>query len=228
MSKDDVSSAVARRSFLAKLGAGVTVAGAFASGAPQASAQTPAGGWRPTRHTQDDWLDALPGGHRFVFDTTTLSAFESAKIYANNFYLANQAGYGLGNADAAVVIIVRHLSTGFGFNDAMWKKYGATLSKMSGALDPKTQQPSMVNPQLAGDDTSISGLAKRGVQFAVCQMATRFFAGELVKAVGGTATTADVYAELTANLVPNSHLVAAGIVALNRAQERGYTVAITT
>jgi hypothetical protein len=34
-----------------------------------------------------------------------------------------------------------------------------------------------------------------------------------------------VFNELTANLVGNAHLVAAGIVAVNRAQERGYTLA---
>ena len=32
------------------------------------------------------------------------------------------------------------------------------------------------------------------------------------------------YNELAANLVPNSHMVAAGIVAVNRAQERGFTL----
>ena len=34
-----------------------------------------------------------------------------------------------------------------------------------------------------------------------------------------------VYKELTSNLIRNSHMVAAGIVAVNRAQERGYTFA---
>jgi hypothetical protein len=34
-----------------------------------------------------------------------------------------------------------------------------------------------------------------------------------------------LYKELTANLVPNAHIVPAGIVAVNRAQERGYTLA---
>ena len=31
--------------------------------------------------------------------------------------------------------------------------------------------------------------------------------------------------ELTSNLVPNGHMVPAGIVAVSRAQERGYTFA---
>jgi hypothetical protein len=35
----------------------------------------------------------------------------------------------------------------------------------------------------------------------------------------------DVYQELVAHLVPHGHIVSAGIVAVNRAQERGYTFA---
>ena len=34
-----------------------------------------------------------------------------------------------------------------------------------------------------------------------------------------------IFAELSANLVANAHLAPAGIVAVNRAQERGYTLA---
>jgi intracellular sulfur oxidation DsrE/DsrF family protein len=61
------------------------------------------------------------------------------------------------------------------------------------------------------------------VHVAVCGTATRFFAGI---AAGKSGMTADaVYRELVANLVRNSHVVPAGIVAVNRAQERGYTFA---
>ena len=220
MSQRDMNSPTARRLFLARLGAGVTAAGAFAAGAPQAAAQPPSAAWK-----QDDWLDAVPGSHRLVFDTTTASGIADALLYANNFYRASESGYSLGNADTAVVIVVRHASTAFGFNDAMWAKYSAPLAKRTGAVDPKTQQPAAVNIHLKGGDTSIAGLAGRGLQFAVCQMATRLVAGQIAQAVGGT--TDAIYAELTANLVPNSHLVAAGIVALSRAQERGYTLATT-
>ena len=52
-------------------------------------------------------------------------------------------------------------------------------------------------------------------------MATRQLADSLAAAAGGNAES--VFKELSANLVSNSHLVAAGIVAVNRAQERGYT-----
>ena len=73
---------------------------------------------------------------------------------------------------------------------------------------------------LPSGGTTLDSLVKRGVHFAVCQMATRRFAGVIAEATGGTADA--VYNELVANLIPNSHMVPAGIVALNRAQERGY------
>jgi intracellular sulfur oxidation DsrE/DsrF family protein len=42
-------------------------------------------------------------------------------------------------------------------------------------------------------------------------------------AIGATADT--IYNEMVANLVPNARIVPAGIVAVNRAQERGYSLA---
>jgi hypothetical protein len=61
------------------------------------------------------------------------------------------------------------------------------------------------------------------VHFAVCQIATRRLAGVIATATGATPDA--VYDELTGHMVPNSHMAAAGIVALSRAQERGYTFA---
>jgi hypothetical protein len=54
-------------------------------------------------------------------------------------------------------------------------------------------------------------------------MATRAIAGTLAKATGGN--TDDIFNELAKNLVPNGHLVPAGILAVNRAQEHGYALA---
>jgi hypothetical protein len=55
-------------------------------------------------------------------------------------------------------------------------------------------------------------------------MATRRFAGAIANA--RKLDVEAVYKELTSNLVANSHMVAAGIVTVNRAQERGYALAI--
>jgi len=69
----------------------------------------------------------------------------------------------------------------------------------------------------------MDSLLKRGVHLAVCQVSTRGNAGSIATAAG---TSADaIYNELVANLLSNAHIVPAGIVAVNRAQEHGYTFA---
>ena len=221
-----------RRSFLSRLAAGVAIVGGTVFRSQPAAAQSSgAPSWRPARHTQDDWLDQIPGSHRFIIDTTSAQGLGSALLYANNFFVANQQGYGLGNADAAVVIVLRHNSTGFAYTDAMWAKYSTAIGEAAGNFDdPKTKTKPTLNVYNSGNylgalpngGVTFDALIARGVHFAVCQMATRRFAGAI--ATAHKLDTEAVYKELASNLIRNSHLVSAGIVAVNRAQERGYTL----
>jgi intracellular sulfur oxidation DsrE/DsrF family protein len=71
-------------------------------------------------------------------------------------------------------------------------------------------------------DYSITDLGSKGVQFAVCGLATKVIAGLLA---GKTGDAAAIEAELRSNLVPNARIVPAGISAVNRAQEHGYSFA---
>jgi intracellular sulfur oxidation DsrE/DsrF family protein len=218
-----------RRSFLTHLGAGVTVAGtALASGVSVANAQSSAP-FRPAMHPLDDWMATLPGKHRMVFDTTSPAAFGAALAYANNFLTASKSGYNLNDADAGVIIIARHFATPYAYTDAMWTKYAKFMPPFVTMDDPKTKQRATINlyaadgySDLPNMGTTIPQVLQRGIHFAVCQMATQFFAGMLAPAAGGTADA--VYKELASNLVGNSHMVPAGIVAVNRAQEHGYTL----
>ena len=209
-----------RRAFLSRLGTGVTAAGltVLAEGPAAAQAARPSE-WRARRHPEDDWLDRIPGAHRFVFDTTTPAAFDNALRFASNYFTANKSGYGLSNEELAVVIIARHHSTAFAYTDGMWSKYGAALASRDGFTDPATKQPPVVNVYRA----RIEELLRQGVHLAVCQMATRNLAGIVAKSAG--ADTDAIYKELVSNLLNNAHMVPAGIVALNRAQERGYSFA---
>ena len=211
MSKDSPTHAERsseRRSFLTRFNAGAASIAALAMGG-LAMAQVksaPAGRFEPARHDKDDWLDQISGKHRLLVDTTSPDAFRDGLLFASNFILANRNDYGLQNQDVAVILVARHLSTEFGFNDGMWAKYGASLAGQAKS-----------NPHAA----SLAPLATQGVQFAVCAMATRRLAGTIAKAVNGNADA--IFAELSANLVPNGRMVPAGIIAVNRAQERGYT-----
>lgn len=230
MSTKWLQSLTARRLFLARFGTGLGFLGVAGIGSPiaaeQAASDKP---WQAARHPQDDWYDKIPGQHRFVFDTTSPVGMASALRFANNYFTANQKEYGLKDSDLAVVIIARHKATSFAYTDTIWAKYGKQLSEQAEFTDPKTKEPPKINVYAGpGDGSDQSGtmdaLIKKGVQFAVCQMASRAIAGRIAKATGGDADA--IFKEIGANLIPNSHFVAAGIVAVNRAQERGYSFAI--
>jgi intracellular sulfur oxidation DsrE/DsrF family protein len=208
-----------RRVFLSRIGAGTAAAGLTAMAGQTVHAQAAASAWQPRKHAEDDWLDRVPGVHRFLIDTISPGGFDSALTFAGNYYTANATGYSLTDADLAVVIVARHDSTPFAYTDAVWAKYGASFVQRSGFVDPATHKPPVSNLH----KTRLDGLIKRGAHLAVCAMATR----RLATVIAGTAT-ADIdtiYKELAANLVANAHLVPAGIVAVNRAQERGYSLA---
>jgi intracellular sulfur oxidation DsrE/DsrF family protein len=217
----------ARRSFLARLVTGFGVLGAAAVSSPVAMAETgAAASWQPARHEQDDWFDKIPGQHRFVFDITTADGMGLALRFAGNYFTASQDSYGLKDNDLAVVFVLRHKATSFGYKDAIWAKYGRPLSEQAEFVDPKTKQPPTVNVYASASDggeqsRSLGDLIKKGVHFGVCQMATRNISGRIARATGGDAGA--IFKELAANLVDNARLVPAGIVAVNRAQERGYS-----
>lgn len=222
----------ARRSFLSRLGLGAVAFGASVGAAPASTAATPASDFQPARHDEDDWYDQPSAKHRLFIDTTDPEAFGQALAWSRNFLEASASGYGLKDADNALIICARHHSTPFAYTDAMWAKYGAVLaSRTPNFVDPKTKQAPTINLYLAsgyGDalrnnNTTLDTMIKRGVRLAVCGLATNRLAGMIAKAHG--ISQEDALKELKANLVPNARIVAAGIVAVNRAQERGYTAA---
>ena len=221
-----LQSSMARRLFLARLGMGAGVVGAGVISAPAVEAQGSTDmPWRPARHTQDDWYDKIPGVHRFLFDTSSPESMGWSLQFATNYFTANQDVYGLKESDLAVIIVARHKSTSFAYNDAIWAKYGQQLSEQAEYLDPKTKEPPKINVYGPAGETAQSGrmeaLIKKGVQFAVCSMSTRGIATRIAKANG--LEVGNVVKEITSNLIGNSHMVPAGILAVNRAQERGYS-----
>jgi hypothetical protein len=223
---------LARRSFFSKLGFGLVGGAAVGGTSSPVQAQSSEGGrYQPARHAQDDWFDQIPGTHRYVVDAPNPEGFGDALAFLNNYFNTNQGDYGLKDGDLAVVLIARHLSTAFAYNDAIWAKYGKPIAERNNFLDPKTKQAPTVNlfnatgygPQLPNRGNTIDGLIKRGLHLGVCQVSTLGYAGAIAMATGSTQDV--VFAELKANLLPNARLVPAGIVAVNRAQERGYTLA---
>jgi intracellular sulfur oxidation DsrE/DsrF family protein len=219
-----------RRRAVATLGASIAALGVAAT-SRDASAST--AGWKAALEKEDDWME-LPGRHRLVFDATSVEGTGHSLFFARNYIGVNKSAYGIEPSQLATIIILRHMATAFGYDDAIWAKYSKTLSKLSSFTDPKTHAEPTRNlfdvkgygPGLVNYDATVSDLAALGVRFAVCGAATMRVASAI--AAETNANTDDVNKELAAHLVPNGRIVPAGIVALNRAQERGYAVSYYT
>jgi hypothetical protein len=215
-----------RRSFLARIGAAAAALGlgsAPAAAQEAAAAPRPApadGRWQPAREAKDDWLDAIPGKHRMFFDVVSTQGAREVNAFTGNYYEGNRTAYGIEAADLAVVICLRHGATPLAFNDAFWAKYGAILGESMKLTDPKTNAAPIVNLYKAQYEAH----AKRGGHFAVCDSASHRFAGAIARKLEHSSMEA-VYNEMVANVLPNAHFVPAGIIAVNRAQERGYSIA---
>ena len=96
--------------------------------------------------------------------------------------------------------------------------------------DPKTGLPPSSNLMNSADygfalpnlGVSLKSLIDRGTRFAICDMATNFFATQIAQDTG--ATKDSVYKELIASAIPNGRFVPAGVVATTRAQEYDYSL----
>lgn len=236
MNQEMTRPTVERRSFLSRIAAGAAALAGLSAGASRAEAQAPSPAVLPPpnlapRHAEDDWFDRPAAKHRFFMDTTTVASLAGAVFYSNNFYNASRDAYRLTDADSALIIGVRHQSTPFAFTDAMWAKYGKALADHAAFTDPKTNQTPVINVlqsaeyrMLANRGVVLKTVLDRGLRLSVCSLATRAIAGAAARQTGGSVD--DIFKELTSNLVPNANMVPAGIIALSRAQERGYTYTV--
>ena len=166
------------------------------------------------RHEQDAWLDALTGLHRQVYDIVT-PAGAIGIAFARNFLTANADGYGLADKDVSVVVSLRHSGIAYAFGDALWAQYG--LGEAFDVRESGGQSPPDRNPQVA----MITALQKRGVVFTVCGMALRRRATEAAQRAGKSADA--MRDEWRRGLIPGVVEVVAGVIAVNRAQERGFS-----
>lgn len=208
-----------RRALVAGLGA--AIAGVVAGVRP-ARAQSAPGRFAPARHDADRWMDDLRGTHRVFVDSASRSGGQDAVLYANNLFNTNQAAYGVAPADLALIVCFRHISTPFGYNDAIWAKYGAILSQFMELAPAATANPVMNGIAGLPPGIALAPAVEKGLNVAICANATRFIAGQIASRTSQTQDA--VFAELTANAVPKGRFVPAGVVAATRAQEYGYSL----
>jgi intracellular sulfur oxidation DsrE/DsrF family protein len=135
--------------------------------------------------------------------------------FAGNIFAGNKAGYNVDEADVSIVICLRHGATVYGYNDALWSKYGRALRGATAEGPVPT-----ANPYNSGERTPLSDLARRGVQFMVCGTASRAAARRVA---GPNGNEEAAFKEIEAGLIPNARLVAAGVVGVTHAQDRGFS-----
>jgi hypothetical protein len=208
-----------RRALVAGLGAALA---ALTAGVRPARAQAAPGGFTPARHDADRWMDQVPGTHRVFVDSANRSGGQDAVLYANNLFNTNQAAYGIAPADLAMIVCFRHFSTPFGYNDAIWAKYGAILSQFMQLPAAATTNPVMNGIAGMPPGIALAPVLEKGLVVAICANATRYIAGQIAGQTRGPVDA--IFTELTANAVPKGRFVPAGVVAATRAQEYGYSL----
>jgi intracellular sulfur oxidation DsrE/DsrF family protein len=198
---------------LAGIGA-VAAAGAFGVRQARAQGAPAAAPFVPTLHAEEAWMSAMPGKHRVILDTTSPDGMPDLVRFIGNLYSQHKAGYGVEEADLAIIACLRHGAVQFGYGDGIWSKHGKTI-------DQRAATPPTANPFNSGSRMQLADLAKRGVQFVVCGTASRGLAGRLA-GQGGDADA--MMKELAANLIPNARIVPAGVISVTHAQERGFAL----
>ncbi|HVF39565.1 MAG TPA: hypothetical protein VM939_06660 [Gemmatimonadaceae bacterium] len=165
----------------------------------------------------DAWMKSLKGKHKQFFHDLTIR--DQAMLMANNYLDAYTEAFGAKAGEANAVIGIHGPALSMGFNDAAWAKYG--FGKMYTITDPATKEPAVRNLYATGGNLSIDTLQKRGVVFLMCNTALRLRSRGIAAERNESHET--VYADLKASLLPGMILVPAMVVAINRAQEKGYT-----
>lgn len=162
-------------------------------------------------------MGGLPGTHRVIIDVVEARSVTLALAYANNILNASKTGYGLTDADTAIIVCLRHNATIMAFDDTIWAPNGKALADSAAYVNPRSADTPTANPSMR----TLDALAKRGVHVAVCGLSAQRLAGLIA---AGNGKTDDIFNDLGAHLVPNGHMTAAGVIATTRAQEYGFSL----
>lgn len=182
----------------------------------------------------DAWLDKMTGKHKQFFDSP-LPSGALPLIHVRNYLNGYRDAYRLPAADVNAAYSLYFMTVPMAFNDAMWAKYA--LGAKSEVVDHVSGAPATRNvfsrSSVAGgvlgvkgvfpipEDASIEALQARNTAFLLCNNALNFWVAMLAGA--GLGTAAAIRTELEANMLPGITIVPAMVVAINRAQDRGFT-----
>jgi intracellular sulfur oxidation DsrE/DsrF family protein len=219
-----------RRGFLGRIAASAAALGLgeLVPGAVAGQEYAPSAGTAHAGASQDPaltaWLNRIKGKYRQVFDTPEPNG-GFAFAWARVFYMTN-AETGATDADTSVVIVLRHRAIPFAMGDDAWAKY--KFGEVFHINDPETNAPSVRNflykappEKLPLPGMGIDQLLATGTLMGVCNMAIKFYAGQVGPKMNMTAD--QVRADWTAAVLPGIQVVPSGVWAVNRTQQHGCT-----
>lgn len=172
-----------------------------------------------------DWMDALTGKHRTVFDT---AAHKNGKplAQARNYLDAWRDAFHVPESDINLVIGVHGEGLPYVLTDALWARY--KIGEQYEVMDATTRSAATVNPfttahaaaaGLVAPDQSIEALQKRGVRVLICM---NTIAGATKKlAAAGLGTAEEIRPAIMSGLLPGVIVVPAMVVAFTQLQEHG-------
>jgi hypothetical protein len=239
-----------RKNFLAS-GAALAALAPVAATASPAAAPKPSPSASPAAAGDDipelkfslaafDAALATPSIHKHLFTTVKI---DSGEVFgAMRGTLDAYAGMGVALSAVRPVAVLYHgIAIALGFDDLVWNEYFLPFSagKMTSpqgveraadfatVVDSKTKGNPVLHKTGGDYDMSIESLvADANAHFFLCNNATRGFASIMAKKLDKH--PADVYATMSAHLVPNAMLVPAGVWAVHAVQERRYTLLQTS
>ena len=169
------------------------------------------------------WLDRIKGQYRQVYDMPEANN-GAALIWSHVYLLTGAQGYGVGESELGVVVVLRHNAIPIALNDAAWAKYN--LGEFFKINDPATKVPATRNPfahikpgDLPLPEAALDKLVARGVMFGACNMAITYRSAAVAKLMG--LRPEDVKKDWVDNVLPGVQVVPSGVVAVNGAQARG-------
>lgn len=171
----------------------------------------------PADPDPDSWMQRAQRQHRVIFHAT--SPGDAPMLMAMNFLDVYRTEYGAPDGLVSVVIGVHGAALPIGLTDAAWDRY--ELGKRINVNDPDTKESARRNVFAVGGPLSIDTAIRRGVLLLVCNVALTLTARSI--ATARSLAAADVYTDLKASLISGAVLVPGLVVAISRAQERGFT-----
>jgi intracellular sulfur oxidation DsrE/DsrF family protein len=172
----------------------------------------------------DRWIGKIRGKHKQVFDAPSING-GLPLAWARVFVMTNEM-VGTPAKDVSAILILRHDAIPIGMSNETWQKY-----KFSEAFKPiHAMTKQLITRNIfwkpnAGDlplpGMALNELLDAGVMIGLCDMALTVISGEFAKNMNMDAEA--VKKEWVDSVFPGIQIVPSGVLAINRAQEKGCT-----